>query len=169
MRMKAWRTRLPERSTHLPMNACPTPTEAKLSLTAHVAEKGWEIHAKYGPRIGWSEIQRIVEDRSVVRYPCEISFSAEGLMEGEFAYPHPMGEKPEDGYIIRVHPVFMTELPLVPHLVLYQLVAVNYGDFASIEDAEVFGAAALGMEKEEYYQTICRLADQLGGCGGGCG
>ena len=146
------------------MNACPTPAEAKQSLTAHVAEKGWEIHAKYGPRIGWAEIQRIVEDRSVVRYPCEISFTSEGLMEGEFAYPHPKGDRPEDGYVIRVHPVFMTELPLVPHLVLYQLVAVNYGDFASIEDAEAFGAAALGMEKEEYYQTICRLADQLGGC-----
>ncbi len=149
------------------MNTCPTPAEAKQSLTDHVADKGMEIHAKYGPRIGWREIQRIVQDRSAVRYPCEIAFTSEGLREGEFAYPHPKGALPEDGFVIRVHPVFMTELPFVPHLVLYQLVAVNYGDFASIDDAETFGAAALGMEKEEYYQTICRLADQLGDCG--CG
>jgi hypothetical protein len=149
------------------MNSCPTPAEAKQSLTAHVAEKGWEIHSKYGPRIGWSEIQRIVADRSVVRYPCEISFTSDGLQEGEFAFPHPKGSKPEDGYVIRVHPFFMTELPLVPHLVLYHIVAVNYGDFASIDDAETFGAAALGMDKEDYYQTICRLADQLDVCG--CG
>jgi len=102
-----------------------------------------------------------------VRYPCRISFTAEGLLDGEFAYPHPLGDAPEDGYEIRVHPLFMMELPMVPHLVLYQLVAVNYGDFASIDDAETFGAAALGMEREDYYRTICGLADQLGGCG--CG
>jgi hypothetical protein len=147
------------------MTASPTPAEAKRSLNDHVADKGMEIHAKYGPRIGWRELQQMLLDRAVVRYPCEVSFTSEGLREGEFAYPQQQGETPEDGFLIRVHPVFMTELPLVPHLVLYQLVAVNYGDFASIDDAETFGAAALGMEKEEYYQTICRLADQLGGCG----
>jgi hypothetical protein len=42
-------------------------------------------------------------------------------------------------------------------------VLVNYGDFASANDAETFGAAALGLGKEEYYQTLCELADQLGG------
>ena len=149
------------------MSACPTPAEAKQSLNDHVADKGQEIYAKYGPRIGWREIQEILSDRSVVRYPCEICFTSEGLRDGEFAYPHPNGDAPEDGFVIRVHPIFMIELPLVPHLVLYQIVAVNYGDFASIDDAETFGAAALGMKKDEYYNTICRLADQLGGCG--CG
>lgn len=149
------------------MKACPTPAEAKQSLADHVADKGLEIHAKYGPRIGWREIQQMMSDRSVVRYPCEICFTAEGLLEGEFAYPHAKGSAPEDGFVIRVHPVFMTELPLVAHLVLYQIVAVNYGDFASSDDAEIFGAAALGMEREDYYNTICRLADQLAGCG--CG
>ena len=34
-----------------------------------------------------------------------------------------------------VHPLFMTQLERVPHLVLYQLVLVNYGEFASGEDA----------------------------------
>ena len=147
------------------MNDTPTPAEAKRSLNDHVADKGAEIRAKYGPRIGWRELQRILEDRSVVRYPCEIAFTSEGLREGEFAYPDPKGDTPEDGFVIRVHPVFMLDLPQVPHLVFYQLVAVNYGDFASIDDAETFGAAAMGMEKQDYYETICRLADQLCGCG----
>ena len=147
------------------MSACPTPAEAKRSLNDHVADKGMELRAKYGPQIGWRELQQVLLDRALVRYPCEISFTAEGLREGEFAYPYPKGETPEDGFIVRVHPLFMTELHLVPHLVLYQLVAVNYGDFASAADAETFGAAALGLEPDAYYQTICRLADQLGGCG----
>lgn len=147
------------------MSACPTPESAKCSLNGHVAAKGEELRAKYGPRIGWKELQQLLLDRSQVRYPCEIAFTTEGLREGEFAYPHPLGDRPEDGYQIRVHPLFMTELQAVPQLVLYQLVAVNYGGFASGADAETFGAAALGWEREDYYHALCRLADQLGGCG----
>jgi len=47
-------------------------------------------------------------------------------------------------------------------------VLVNYGAFASRDDAETLGAAALGLSKDDYYNTICELADQLGGlqCGG---
>jgi hypothetical protein len=51
-------------------------------------------------------------------------------------------------------------------LVLYQLVLVNYGEFASPEDAESFGAAAVGLDREEYYERLCALADQLGGLEG---
>jgi len=155
----------PQSETRLVMSASPTPATAKRSLSDHVADKGAELRAKYGPQIGWRELQQVLLDRSLVRYPCEVAFTSEGLHDGEFAYPHPLGDTPEDGYIIRVHPLYMTELSLVPHLVLYQLVAVNYGEFASADDAEAFAAAALGMEVQDYYDTLCRLADQLGACG----
>ena len=148
------------------MNRCPPPVDAKQSLNDHVADKGAAIFAKYGPTIGWSELQQILLDRPLVRYPCEIAFTAEGLREGEFAYPHAQGDTPEEGFIIRVHPIYMTELRMVPYLVLYQLVAVNYGDFASDADAETFGAAALGLARDDYYDTLCQLADQLGECAG---
>jgi hypothetical protein len=49
----------------------------------------------------------------------------------------------------------------VPALVLYQLVLVNYGDFASPDDAEAFGAAALGISREAYYQMVCQAADDV--------
>ncbi len=39
----------------------------------------------------------------------------------------------------------------------YQILAVNYGDFATSADAEAFGAAALDMEPEAYYQCLCAL------------
>jgi len=147
------------------MNQAPTTTEARQSLNDHVAGKGAEIHAKYGPIIGWNEIERILQDPEVVRYPCTIAFSTDGLEEGEFAYAHPLGETPEEGFVIRVHPLYVTCLSKVPHLVLYHLVAVNYGEFASIDDAETFGSAALGMDKEDYYHAVCQLADQLQGYG----
>jgi hypothetical protein len=145
-----------------------TVEDARQSLAAHAAEKGVELREKYGPHIGWNELRRILEDRSVVRYPCEIVFDASGLLEGEFAHPFPNSERPEDGFKIHLHPLFMTQLAQVPLLVLYQLVLVNYGEFASADDAESFGAAALGIDKEQYYESLCELADQLGGASSPC-
>jgi hypothetical protein len=144
-----------------------TAADAKQSLTAHVAAKGAEIFEKYGPTIGWKQLLQILEDRACVRYPCHVVFDAAQLGPGEFAHPVPKGEKPEDGFTMYVHPCYMTQLSSVPSLVLYQLVLVNYGAFASPDDAETFGAAALGLSKDDYYTTICELADQLGGlqCG----
>lgn len=138
-----------------------TAEDARQSLRVHVAAKGEEIRAKYGPHIGWAELQRILQDRSCVRYPCEIVFDAAPLQPGEFAWPEPKGSKPEDGFTMYVHPFFMTQLDAVPYLVLYQLVLVNYGPFASPDDAETFGAAALGLSKDDYYAALCELADQI--------
>ncbi|RPJ24766.1 MAG: hypothetical protein EHM35_16080 [Planctomycetaceae bacterium] len=147
------------------MSTTLTPEDARQSLAAHVAEKGAAIFEKYGPHIGWSELLKILEDRACVRYPCHIVFDASELQPGEFAHPVPDGKRPEDGFTMQVHPLFMTALEEAPVLVLYQLVLVNYGAFASPEDAETFGAAALGLSKEDYYQRVCQLADQLGAPG----
>ena len=138
-----------------------TAEDARQSLNGHVAAKGLEVRAKYGPVIGWRELQRILQDRACVRYPCEIEFNAALLRPGETAYPSPRGERPEDGFTLYVHPFFMTQLERVPLLVFYQLVAVNYGEFASPEDAETFGASALGISKDDYYQTLCEMANML--------
>jgi len=141
-----------------------TVDDARQSLHAHVAAKGAEIREKYGPGIGWPELLRLLEDRAFVRYPCEIVFDAAPLEAGEFAHPVARGDRPEDGFTMYVHPFFMAQLPQVSCLVLYQLVLVNYGEFASPDDAEVFGASALGLTRDEYYDQLCTMADQLCGC-----
>jgi len=141
-----------------------TADDAKQSLNAHVAAKGRELYEKYGPHIGWKELALLLEDRACVRYPCEIVFDAAPLGPGEFAHPVARSDRPEDGFTMFVHPFFMTQLPRVSYLVLYQLVLVNYGEFASPEDAETFGAAALGLSQTDYYAELCVLADALSGC-----
>jgi hypothetical protein len=138
-----------------------TTEDGRQSLNAHAAAKGLEIREKYGPRIGWTELQRILQDRSCVRYPCEILFDAAGLQQGEFAHPVAKGEQPETGFTIFVHPLLLLQLERVPPLVLYQLVLVNYGDFASADDAETFGANALGLSKDDYYRALCEVADEF--------
>ena len=139
-----------------------TADDAKQSLTAHVETKGIELFVKYGPQVDWAALQRLLADRVYVRYPCEIVIDAEQLHPGEFAQPVQKGENPEDGFTMFVHPIYLTQPDLVPALVLYQLVAVNYGVFASSDDAELFGAAALGLTRDEYYALICDAADQVG-------
>jgi len=141
-----------------------TVDDAKLSLTAHVRMKGEEVREKYGPVIGWSELMRLLEDRAVCRYPCEIVFDAAALQEGEFAFPLAKGARPEEGFTLFVHPIYQSRLDQVPALALYQLVVVNYGEFASPLDAEAFGAAALGISVKEYYDLLCEMADSLEGC-----
>jgi hypothetical protein len=138
-----------------------TTEDGRQSLHAHAAAKGLEIREKYGPHIGWTQLQRLLQDRSCVRYPCEIVFDAAGLQPGEFAHPAAKGEQPEAGFTIFVHPLLLLQLERVPPLVLYQLVLVNYGDFASAEDAETFGANALGLSQDDYYRALCEMADEI--------
>jgi hypothetical protein len=139
----------------------PSVQDARQSLNAAAAATGAGIYDKYGPRIGWAQLVQILQDRTCARYPCEIVFDAGTLEAGEFAHPVPQGDRPEDGFTMYVHPFFKAQLEQVPLLVFYQLVLVNYGAFAAPEDAEAFGAAALGLPRDEYYQAVCRLADQL--------
>lgn len=158
--------------------------DAQQSLTAHLATKGAAIHEKYGPRVGYQQLQQILADRDCTRYPVEIVYSDTALRDGEFAHPVAKTDNPEDGFTMYVHPFFAVEPAHVPALVLYQLVLVNYGDFASPEDAEIFGSAVLGISQEEYYTALCELADlvsegiatadpiaepKAGGCGCGSG
>jgi hypothetical protein len=138
-----------------------TAEDAKQSLTTHVAAKGAEIFDKYGPQIGYKELLAILEDRTCVRYPCKLVFDSSELGPGEFAHPRPENDNPEEGFTMMVHPRFMTDLSRLPYLVFYQLVLVNYGSFASSDDAETFGANALGIDREEYYSALCEMADDL--------
>jgi len=139
----------------------PSAQAVRSSLKASAAAIGTEIHDKYGPRIGWKQLLQILEDRTCVRYPCQIVFDAAPLQPGELAHPVAKGDHPAEGFTMYVHPYFMMQLEQVPFLVLYQLVLVNYGAFASAEDAEAFGAAAFGLSKDDYYHTLCRLADEI--------
>ena len=90
-----------------------TADDARQSLTAHVENKGLEIFHQHGGRLDWAGLQRLLEDRTQVRYPCEIVFDAGPLQEGEFAHPVPKGDTPEDGFAMHVHPIYMLDLEQV--------------------------------------------------------
>ncbi len=138
-----------------------TEADARHSLAEHARAKGYALYHRYGTPIGIEALRAILDDRELIRYPCTIVFGAEALEPGECAYPVPLSEKPEDGFTITVHPLLADHPDWVVHVVLYQMVAVNYGDFASPADAEAFGAAALGLTEDQYYARLCTLADAV--------
>lgn len=150
------------------------------ALKGHVLERALLARQRYGPDIGQPSVERILEDRDIVRFPASIAFGTELLMEGEFAYARPLGDRPADGFELVVHSHFQGRPDAVALLAAYHVVAINYLDVATHEEAELFGAALFGLEVDDYYGRICALADELGtapapvpmpasGCGSGCG
>jgi hypothetical protein len=136
---------------------------SRQELETRIAAEASIIRERYGPRLDWSQLLVLLEDRACVRFPCEIRFDAEPLLPGEFAHVVARGLREEDGFTIYLHPFYALQLDQAVYLVLHQLVRVNHGNGAGPDDAETFGALALGVAKAEYYRTLCRLSGQLGG------
>ena len=62
---------------------------------------------------------------------------------------------------LRIHPRYRERGEAVAAIAAYQIPSINYGKMVSAEDAECFGAQALGRDREPYYELLCRLADEL--------
>jgi len=78
-----------------------------------------------------------------------------------FARTEQVSEDLDEGYVISLHSHFQDRADVLPALILYQLVLVNYGDLATAHDAEVFGSGILGLEQDTFYEQIVSLTDAL--------
>ncbi len=143
----------------------PTEQEGRESLIAHAVEKAHEARDIYGSvlqGLTMEALETLLCDRKFVRHPVRLEFNAEALSSGEFAHPEPVSQDdPSAGYVMYLHPAFEGRDDVIPLMVAYQLVTINYGDIAGHEAAESFGAALCGMDIEPYYQTLCQLADAV--------
>lgn len=140
-----------------------TEEDGRLALAGHIADKAEAARASYGGAIDWPTLLEMLGDAAVVRYPTDVAFDAAPLEAGEFAFAAPLGASPGDGFRIYVHPWFEGRTDVLPLLVAYHIVRINYGDIATHHDAELFGATLLGLEPDDYYETLCTLADEVGG------
>ena len=142
------------------MNPLPTAREAQQSLRDHVQSKATEARLKCGGgRVDRAAIMKLLEDRSVVRYPLGVRFDAQPLRAGEFACLEALGGVPADGFCLFIHPMFDPVDDLIPLLIAYYIPSVNYGDVASHVEAELYGATLLSLDVEEYYRILCSVAD----------
>ena len=133
------------------------------AVTVHAEDKAKEIRERYGPEIDYSVLLKILEDRKSIRNPVEIRFSSTAIEPGLFGFTEVVSDDPSAGYSITLHESFRDRPEVLPALILYQAVIVNYGDLATAIDAEVFGAGVLGMERDDYYALIVELTDSVWG------
>ena len=138
-----------------------TEHDGRSALRDHLSEKAAAARARYGPDIDAAAILRIVDDRDIVRYPVGVRFDAAALETGEFAHAVPLGDHPQKGFCLFVHPAFESQPGLWPLLIAYHIPPINYGDIADSEDCEHFGAALLGLDLDTYYLALCRAADSI--------
>ncbi len=133
------------------------------ALREHVLERALAARAAHGPDFDRVALEGLLADPKVMRFPTRLTFAAEGLLDGEFAWARALGAQPQDGYEIVVHPQFENRPEALPALVAYHIVSVNYLDVATAAEAELYGAALLGLEIDDYYGKVCALADELPG------
>ncbi len=139
----------------------PTVRDGAIALRDHILAVAATARQRYGPQIDHAAILRIIEDREIVRYPVTLVFDDRLLNPGEFAFPEPRGRQPGEGFTLHIHPCFSSRPEALPMLIAYQIVRINYGDVASHEEAELFGSTLLGMDRDEFYDAICELADSM--------
>lgn len=138
-----------------------TAEDGKEALRDHLERKAIEARLKHGFYIDADAIVRMLSDRDIVRYPVGIRFDAQSLDAGEFAWAAPIGEHPSDGFCLFMHPWFEDQPDAWPLLIAYHIPSINYGEIVGSDDAEVFGAALLGLDCETYYQALCELCDSI--------
>lgn len=142
----------------------PTEEDGYEALRGHLVGRADACRAKYGierDQLSWTTFQEILKDSDIVRFPVEVVFTNEGLMKGEFAIPRPNGEKATEGFQLLIRPCFEGDDEALVTLALYHIPSVNYLDIVTHVEAELFGAAMLGIEIEDYYQRVCRHADRM--------
>lgn len=140
----------------------PTAEEAMQALRGHVVELAHKARARHGPVFDRAALDALLADGDCVRFGARIVFDASRLLPGEFAHAERRGEGPGEGFDLVVHPRFEGRDADLPLLVAYHIVSINYLDVAAHEEAELYGAALLGLDVEDYYQRVCALADEVG-------
>jgi len=131
------------------------------AVSQHAIHKAQEIRSLYGADIDYSTVLRMLDDRRCIRYPVEIRFTSEGIEPGLFGKTEQVSDNLDDGYVISLLPQFESRPDVLPALILYQSVLVNYGDLATADDAELFGSEVLGLDRDAYYEQIAELTDSV--------
>ncbi len=136
-----------------------TEEDAREALRGHVSMKAHAARELYGT-IDRPTLELILNDPEVTRWPTSIVFDSESLRAGEFGFATPVPGSPVGAWQITLHPRYSGDDSAVVMLAVYHMVSINYGEIATHEEAEEFGATLLGLSEEDYYTEVCALADR---------
>ncbi len=152
----------------MPRRIRPTEEDGKQSLLDHAADRALQAREFYldDTQDSWTleALEALLQDRRFVRYPVSLVFDDQPLEPDEFAYVEAKNtEDLSQGFVMYLRPCFQSQESILPALVAYHLVVVNYGDIAGHEAAEVFGASLIGQDVDTYYRKLCHITDHMNG------
>lgn len=104
-------------------------------------------------------LPRFLEDDTCLRYATTVLFSAEGMEPHQFAEPYFEEDDGKRVCRLHVHPRFAGYPHYLPYFVAYMAPVINYGQVATPEVCERYGAYVLGLDQEAFYTQLCDIMD----------
>jgi hypothetical protein len=131
-------------------------------LREHLLAQAVAAHQKHAPLTG-DKLDALLHDSDCLRHPTRLVFEFGEMAMHQFAQPDMDWRNPEqDGRVLYLRPLLRERSELVLLAVAYMIPLINYGNVASDEHCILYGATLLGLMEEEFYQSICALADLVG-------
>lgn len=121
------------------------------------AEDARRIHGALSP----SNLGTFLNDRNFVRYPTRLVFEVGEMGMNQFAQPEPDIRTP-DGIMLYLRPQLGQRPDLLVQAVAYMIPVINFSKLVSDHHCLLYGAQLFGIEEDEFYQSICGLADWVG-------
>lgn len=132
------------------------------SLHDHLQAQAVVAHQKYAPLVA-DKLDALLHDPECLRHPVRLVFEFGEMAMHQFAQPDiDWRNQEQDGRVLYLRPLLRNRPDLVVLAVSYMIPVINYTDIVTDEHCLGYGAALLGLTKEEYYQRLCMLADSVG-------
>lgn len=132
------------------------------SLREHIVAQAVVAHRRHAP-LTFAGLEALLADRECLRYPTRLAFEFGEMAGHQFAEPGPDPSNPEhDGRVLYLRPLLRDRPDLVLLAVVYMIPVINYGEVVTDEHCVRYGATVLGLTEQEFYDTVCRMADFVG-------
>jgi len=131
------------------------------ALFEHARFAAQRAQARLGGPLSPASLEQFLSDPLCLRYPTRIIYVRDGLEPHQVA--HPFYRQSRNGVFCDLHvDPLLRKMPEAIYLVVaYMAAVINYGDAATPELAELFGALLTGMDPEMFYTTRCAVADSV--------
>ena len=125
------------------------------ALARHACFAADRARSRLGGPLSADNLSEALRDDVCFRYPVEIGFDETGLEPQQFADARFSGPDGQRVCKLHVRPRFKDGADVLHLLVAYMAAPINYGDVATPDLCEQYGAALVGMTRENYYKVLC--------------
>lgn len=134
---------------------------AEDGLTTRLREQGESALALYGG-LRPSNLATFLEDRNQVRYPTRLVLELGEMGPHQFAQPEADIRNPQ-GIMLYVRPILGKRPDYLVKAVAYMIPVINFGSkLITDENCITYGAALFGVSPDDFYDSICEVADWVG-------